>query len=230
MKNITALIPARGGSKGVPRKNIKLLGGAPLISYSIKTCMESLYIDRVVVSTEDEEIARIAKDFGAEVPFMRPDEFAQDESTDYDVLQHFFTQIDVDEVALIRPTSPLRKSIVVDAAVQIFQNLGNSTSMRSVHELPESPYKFFKIGPEGFCEGFFNDFNGTKDYTNLPRQTFPKAYHPNGYIDIIKKETIASGTTYGKRISPFFTETIVEIDTKEQFDLIELYLRKEGSP
>ena len=107
MKKITALIPARGGSKGVPRKNIKLLGGTPLISYSIKACMESNYIDRIIVSTEDEEIAYVAKKLGAEVPFMRPDNLAQDKSTDYEVLQHFFTQVKVGEVALVRPTTPL---------------------------------------------------------------------------------------------------------------------------
>ena len=226
MAKLTALIPARGGSKGVPRKNIKLLGGLPLLSYSIATCLKCVNIDRVIVSTEDEEIANISRTFGAEVPFIRPLEFARDDSPDYGVIKHFFSQVDAEEVVLIRPTTPLRDDAVVDTAIAIYRSLVDITSMRSMHELAESPYKFFKIDSNGLCEGFFDNFNGIKNYTNLPRQTFPKAYHPNGYVDIIKRSTIDAGSTYGEKISPFFTDAVVEVDTKEQFDLLELYLTR----
>ena len=93
MPKITALIPARGGSKGVPRKNIKLLNGHPLIAYSIIACRLSKNIGRIIVSTEDKEIASISINHGAEVPFMRPPDLSRDESTDQDVLEHFFDQI-----------------------------------------------------------------------------------------------------------------------------------------
>ena len=232
MKKINALIPARGGSKGVPRKNIKLLRGMPLIYYSIKSCLESNYIDRVIVSTEDEEIAQIAEKYGAEVPFLRPSKFAQDNSIDYVVLRHFFSEIISEEVAFIRPTTPMRDPETLDDAIETYYNnirLLNATGLRSMHELPESPYKYFKINPEGFCVGFFEDFEGIRNYTNLPRQTFPTAYHPNGYIDIIKKSTVDNGSTYGEKIFPYITKTVIEIDTQEQFDLLESYKTEEQS-
>ncbi len=103
---LTAVIPARGGSKGVPRKNIKLLQGHPLISYSIVACKMSCLIDRVVVSTDDDEIAEVAKSYGAEI-LKRPEEYSQDNSTDWQVINHFFQSYDVDDVVYLRPTTPL---------------------------------------------------------------------------------------------------------------------------
>ena len=226
MKKIAALIPARGGSKGVPRKNIKTLGGKPLIFYSIQACLDCDAINRVIVSTEDLEIATIAKECGAEIPFLRPKELAQDNSTDYDVLNNFFDQVNVQDVVLIRPTTPLRDIKKLDLAIKhYYNNIENISSMRSVHEIPESPYKLFKISKAGFCEGLFDNFNGIKDYTNLPRQTFPPIYQPNGYIDIIKKETVSKGSAYGHKILPFLTEEVIEIDTNFQFDLLELKIK-----
>ena len=103
------------------------------------------------------------------------------------------------------------------------------TSLRSMHELSESPYKFFKINDEGFCEGFFEDYEGIKDYTNLPRQVFPKTYHPNGYVDIIKKEAINAGKTYGDKIYPAITECVTEIDTLYELKIIENELKISGN-
>ena len=98
-----------------------------------------------------------------------------------------------------------------------------------MHELSESPYKFFKINDEGFCEGFFEDYEGIKDYTNLPRQVFPKTYHPNGYVDIIKKEVINAGKTYGDKIYPAVTEYVTEIDTLYELKIIENELKISGN-
>ena len=219
--SITALIPARGGSKGVPRKNIKNLGGHPLIAYSIAACKLSKYIDNVYVSTEDLEIAKVAEEYGAKIPFIRPAEYAADGSTDYDVLNHFFKNIDAKELVLIRPTTPLRNPEYIDDVIEnYFENKRKLTSIRSVHEMPESPYNFVKI-ENGFCKGFFKDYKGNKDYTNLPRQNFPKAYQPNGYADIVKRSVVDSGASFGGKIMAHVTEFMTEIDIPYQFELLE---------
>lgn len=222
-----ALIPARGGSKGVPGKNIKSLHGSPLIFYSIDACRKSSLIDRVIVSTDDQEIADISQKFGAEIPFLRPAELAQDNTTDYEVLKHFLSVFDCDSVAYIRPTTPIRDIKTIDEAIDLYRDKENSiTSLRSMHRFSESPYKMFRINENGFCEGFFEEFNGNKNYTNLPRQSFPAAYQPNGYIDIVKRKTIEDGTTYGAKIYPYVTEAVIEVDTQFEFDLLELQIKK----
>ena len=93
--------------------------------------------------------------------------------------------------------------------------------MRSAHELSESPYKFFKI-ENGIFAGFFDEFNGIKDYSNLPRQAFPKAYHPNGYIDILKKDVVLSGKDFGEKILPAITPVVIEADTLSDFEMLEI--------
>jgi len=232
MKNssITALIPARGGSKGVPRKNIKKLHDHPLISYSIMVCKLSKFVDKVIVSTEDDEIAETARLYGADV-LKRPKEFAQDNSTDWQVINHFFDNYDNDCVAYLRPTTPLRKPNVMDDGIQkFFDNIDTMTGLRSMHELPESPYKVFKIGDAGYCEGFFTDFNGIQDYTNLPRQIFPNAYQPNGYIDIAKRSTVKSGkSAFSTKIIPFVSEFVTEIDAEYEFNLLNYQLSIESN-
>lgn len=231
MKKINALIPARGGSKGVLKKNIKNLGGHPLIAYSIAACKESKYVENIYISTDDEEIAKIAKEYGAQVPFMRPEKYSQDHSTDNDVLKHYFEHISGDEIAFIRPTTPLRNPEYIDKCIKEYytKNKELCSSVRSVHILPECPYKMYKLSEDGYCEGFFQDFKGRKNYSNLPRQMFPVAYHPNGYIDIIKKSEAQTSNTFGDRVLPFITDFSIEVDTQEQFDLLELKVEKEGS-
>ena len=120
MTGLTAIIPARGGSKGVPRKNIKDLCGHPLISYSITACLQSEHISRVIVSTDDEEIAQVSRLYGAEVPFMRPSELAADNSTDYDVIKDFFENCSENYVAFMRPTTPIRDSKKIDEFINFF--------------------------------------------------------------------------------------------------------------
>ena len=218
---IAALIPARGGSKGVPRKNIRIVGRAPLLAYSIVACKMSNNIGEVYVSTDDPEIAEVARKYGAIVPFIRPEKYATDSSGDQEVIKHFFDNIDVDCVAYMRPTTPMRDPKKIDEYVDYFySNKDKMSGLRSVQELAEPPYKMIKI-EEGYCTGFFEDFEGIKDYTNLPRQTFPKAYLPNGYIDIAKRETVAnSSSAFGMKIMPVITPHIVEIDTEEDVDML----------
>ena len=209
----------------MPRKNIKLLGGHPLLAYSIAACQLSKYIDKIFVSTDDLEIANVAEEYGAIVPFLRPQALASDSATDNDVLRHFFEHglVSDDHLVYIRPTTPLRDPSVLDAAIESFfcDPAVEKTSMRSMHELPESPYKYFKI-EGGYCYGFIEtvDLWGRRDYTNFPRQLLPKAYHPNGYIDVVKKEFVLNGTTFGSKIVPYITDLVVEIDTIEQFQFL----------
>ena len=223
---ISALIPARGGSKGVLKKNIKQLHGYPLIAYSIIACRMSNNIDRVIVSTDDKEIANIAFKYSAEVPFLRPTEYASDSATDIDVIKHYFGEVGGSEVAYIRPTTPLRDPDKLDAYIQTYfeEQKSKATGVRSMHMLPESPYKMLKISKSGKCTGFFRGYKGNKNYTNLPRQVFPPAYQPNGYIDIVKKATILDGTTFGNRVLPIITDFVLEVDTQDQFDLLQYKL------
>jgi len=214
---ITAIIPARGGSKSIPRKNIVDVGGHPLISYSIDACKQAKNIDRIIVSTEDEEIAEISKSYGAEVPFIRPSELSQDNSTDVGFLKHFFDNIEADEVALIRPTTPFREPEFMDMVIEKYFTIrDNISGLRTVEEINENPYKVYKL-KNNICSGFFVDFKGEKEYTNLPRQTFPKAYIGNGHIDIVKKETVFTGTSFGDNIYAEVCEKMIDIDSP--FDL-----------
>ena len=226
-EGMIALIPARAGSKGVPNKNIKLLNGVPLIGYTIEACKRSERITRIMVSTDCKKIAEIARQCGAEIPFIRPAKYAQDDSTDHQVIKHFIDETGVDEVAYMRPTTPIRLPEIIDRGIELFfENKESMSGLRSMHELPEPPHKMFKLGVDGFCKGFFEHYNGIKDYTNLPRQTFPIAYQPNGYIDIAKKQTLLScGTAFGTRIMPLITENVIEIDSHYEYQLLEYQMK-----
>jgi CMP-N-acetylneuraminic acid synthetase len=142
---ILAIIPARGGSKGIPRKNIKKLAGYPLISYSIKAALQALLVTRVIVSTEDEEIVGIARQFGGEVPFLRPMEFAQDDTLDLPVFLHALNWLDKNEgyhpelIVQLRPTSPVRPLTCVDDAINIIMKHPNADSVRGVVPAGQNP-------------------------------------------------------------------------------------------
>ena len=208
---LTALIPARGGSKGIPRKNTVDVAGHPLIAYTIVACKRCRNIDKVVVSTEDEEIAEISKAYGAEV-LQRPAELAQDGSDDIGYLGHFFENVGGDEVALMRPTTPLRSPEFIDETIELyFHNKKEITGLRSINATTEIPYKVYRI-ENNLCKGFFNDFNGITDYSNLPRQVFPQTYQANGHIDIVKKETVDRNSTYGNKIYGMIGDKIIDID------------------
>ena len=187
-------------------------------------------IDRIIVSTDDEEIAEVALRYGAEVPFMRPPELATDKSRDIEVISHYFEITGESDVAYIRPTTPLRDPEVLDENIREYfhTKILSSTGIRSMHELPESPHKMFQLDKGGYCRGFFDHFNGIKNYTNLPRQVFPKAYQPNGYLDIVKKATLDSGDTFGDQILPIVTDFVIEVDTPFQFELLDHQLSSKG--
>lgn len=228
---IFAIIPARSGSKGVPGKNIKKLGGYPLIAYSIAACRLSKKINRIIVSTDSTEIAEIAESFGAEIPFIRPAKLAQDNSTDLEFIEHVITWFDVyegvvpDYLIHIRPTTPLREpELIDDAILKIIEN-GNATSLRSVHEIRESPHKMLSMNGD-FLEGLYPD-DPRPEYYNLPRQNFPPVFQPNGYVDIIKSETVLKlKTLHGTKVLSFLTPDVGEIDVIDDFNFIEYMFHK----
>lgn len=229
---ILAIIPARGGSKGLPRKNIRLLAGKPLIAYSIELALKSKYISKTVVSTEDKEIAEISKRYGAQV-INRPKELAVDETPMVDVVNHvidFFKGEGeyFDIVVLLEPTSPLRKENDLDDAIHLFiKNIDKADSLVSVGEVHlEHPYITKKI-ENGYVKPFFE----VKEEITR-RQQLTKVYFPYGVIYLSKVETMKKyGTFYQKRTIPYLIERWqnYEIDDIYDFITMESILRNESS-
>ena len=231
---IAAIIPARGGSKGVPRKNIKPLGGVPLLAYSIAAAQLSNYISRAIVSTDDEEIAEIAKRFHADVPFMRPAEFATDAAGDYEVIRHAIDWLGENEGKIpgyfvhLRPTTPLREPAFVDEAIRMFLSADGFTSLRSAHPAPESPYKWFRMKGEDQFQSFIP--NLSNEDINHDRRSYPTAYVPDGYVDIIKTEQLlATGMVHGEKMMAYISPDCTEVDTLREFELLEYELAHKGS-
>ena len=235
---ILCLILARGGSKGIPRKNIRILAGKPLIAYSIACAKESKLIRRVIVSTDDEEIAGIAKQFGAEVPFMRPKELARDLTPDLPVFQHALKWLKEKEgyvpdwVVDLRPTGPIRKVSTVDSAIRLMLSRPEADSLRSVTRPSQTPYKMWRIGPEGYLEQLLR-VEGLEEPYNMPRQILPDVVWQNGYIDIVRPRIVEEGLMSGKKILPFVVEeNYIEIDYEENFQEAEKLIEslRRGDP
>ncbi len=228
-----ALILARGGSKGVPKKNIKDLCGFPLIAYSITAARLCKDIERVVVSTDSDEIAKIAQSYGAEIPFMRPSELAQDKSTNIEVILHaldWFRDHEVvtpELIVQILPTTPLRDPQIISEAIELLKDNREATSLRSVQELPEPPQKMMGI-KDGYLCGLF-PHDPRPEYYNLPRQLFPPAYHPNGYVEILRSSFVREGKgLFGPKVMALVTPAVVEIDRQEEFDYLEYIILRHG--
>ena len=230
MSKIVALIPARSGSKGVPGKNIKPLAGFPLIAYSIKAALKSKLIDRVIVSTDSEEYANIAREYGAEVPFLRPSELSGDKATDTDFFKHAIDWFIENEgevpeyFAHLRPTTPLREPNVIDAALKSF--IGSDfTALRSVHKMTESSYKSFEIEDgklKCLCGGNFDI-----ESANLARQAYPSTYDANGYIDVVRSEmVIQKNLIHSDRVQAYVTDVSYEIDELSDIDFLEYLINK----
>ncbi len=206
---IDVIIPARGGSKGIPRKNIINICGFPLISYTIQFCKMIKNIRNIYVSTDDEEIANISLQYGATI-IKRPLEYSLDTSLDIEFLNHFFSIIKCDEIVFFRPTVPIRNRPIIEKAIRLyFENKQNISSLRSVHKILDNPYKTVKI-INGFCESIVETGNKISD---IPRQAIPDAYKPNGQIDIVKRDVVLSGSVYGDKIFPIVCKKNIDIDS-----------------
>ena len=230
--NILALIPARAGSKGIPDKNLRQLGNHPLLAWSIKACSMSKLINRIVVSTDSGEYASIAKNYGAEVPFLRPAEISRDQSSDLEFIRHaleFLGEEDSylpDYIIHIRPTTPIRIPENIDLAIEKFStSTGNFTSLRSVHEMSESAYKTFEIEDGQLVSAFFKQQD--LEASNQPRQSMPKTYSPNGYVDIVVPSLVSSHSKiHGDKVFPYLTEQVIEVDTVWDFQMLEMQIQQ----
>jgi YrbI family 3-deoxy-D-manno-octulosonate 8-phosphate phosphatase len=230
---ILAIIPARGGSKGIPRKNIRPLAGYPLIAYSIEIARQSKLVTRIIVSTDDEEIASIAKVLGAEVPFLRPSELAQDDTRDLPVFQHALRWLKDNEgyqptaVVQLRPTTPIRERDSVDRAVKIILENPSADSVRSVVIPDKNPFKMWQIKPDGFIQPLIN-INEMKEAYNAPRQALPSAYWHSGQVDVIRPGTLLDKESMsGDKILPIVLDPMysIDIDTLDTWQYAEWVIR-----
>jgi N-acylneuraminate cytidylyltransferase len=219
--NVYTIIPARGGSKGIPKKNIKILKGKPLIAHTIEYSLKSSTIKRTIVSTDSLEIADIAKSFGAMVPFIRPDYLAEDLTPDFPVFKHALLELEaifnetIDLFVLLRPTSPYRPNGLIESGVTKMIQNPNASSLRSVAKTNEHPYRQW-LSNGDFIVGYEKDI--IEPY-NIPRQQLPDIYFQTGDIEIIRRSTIIDGSISGKNIIPLIIdhEDMVDIDTEKDW-------------
>lgn len=225
---VLAIIPARGGSKGIPRKNIKSFAGYPLIAYSIAAGLQSELTTRVIVSTDDEEIAEVARKWGAQTPFLRPAEFAADNTLDLPVFQHALTWLKEHEgyvpdiVLQLRPTSPARPRTLLDDAIRLLMDHPEADSVRGVVPAGENPHKMWRVDPEtGLMHGLLK-VDGIDEPYNAPRQKLPVIYWQTGHIDAIRPERtfMAGDSMSGKNILPLFLDPSYTIDIDTPFDWV----------
>jgi YrbI family 3-deoxy-D-manno-octulosonate 8-phosphate phosphatase len=218
MTEVLALIPARGGSKGIPRKNIRNFSGYPLITWSIAAVKQSKSVTRVIVSTDDEEIAAVARQFGAETPFLRPAEHARDNTTDLPVFEHALAWLAEHEsyrpdvVVQLRPTSPIRPRGLVDKAIEILLAHPDADSVRGVVPAGQNPHKMWRLTDEHSPMKNLLNVEGIDEPYNAPRQILPPIYWQTGHIDAIRTATILNGSMSGKNIYPLVIDPRFTID------------------
>jgi N-acylneuraminate cytidylyltransferase len=221
---ILTIIPARSGSKSIKNKNIVQYKGKPLLAHSILTAKDSSKIDKVIVSTDSTYYKKIAENYGAEVPFLRPKKISSSKSIDIDYIKHccnflkkknYYAEI----VVLLRPTTPNRNVKILDKSIKYFlKNINKFDSMRSVSVFNQPPHKMFKIKNNRLV-GFFDDYL-KGEYYSQPRQNFPQTYLPNGYVDIYKPTFFLNKKNdLCGRILPFITEETLDIDEKKDLKL-----------
>lgn len=227
-QSCVALIPARGGSKSVPKKNIRPFSGYPLIAYSIAAAKLSRNIERVIVSTDSREIADIAQYYGAEVPFLRPAELAQDNSPDIDFVKHTIQWLAENEgkipeyIAHIRVTTPIRDYQIIDAAISQIKQDPCASSLRSGHICVHPPFKWFQFNETKYVKPLMPGM--TCDEANIARQGLPQVLIPNGYVDVLKSDFIIKhNLIHGDKMIGFVTEEIPDIDTEADLKKLDIY-------
>lgn len=228
---VMALIPARGGSKSIPRKNILPFAGHPLIAYSIAAALAADTIQRVILSTDDKEIAAVARDYGAETPFLRPDEYSRDDTPDLPVFQHALEWLREKEnylpeiVVQLRPTSPLRRTWHIDQAVRRLVEQPEADAVRTVCQPFQNPFKMWQINPDGFMQPLVE--TGLSEAYNLPRQALPQVYWQTGYVDAAWRDTImVKNSMTGDQILPLVIgpDEWIDIDSPEDWQRAERLL------
>lgn len=228
MVKVLALIPARGGSKGIPHKNIKKLGDHPLIAYSIAAGLQSSLVSRTLVSTDDPRIAEAARQYGAEVPFLRPEELAQDDTRDLPVFQQALDWLAdregyrPDVVVQLRPTSPFRPPDLVDSAIRVLLDNPDATSVRGLVPSKQNPYKMWRVGPDGRMAPLLE--SDLAEPFNMPRQELPPTFWQTGHIDAIRTDTITRGSMSGEVIYACQIDPLFSVDLDNTLD----WTRAEG--
>jgi len=221
---VLAVVPARGGSRSIPRKNIRPFAGHPLLAYSVAAGLQSELVTRVIISTDDDEIAKIARDYGAEVPFMRPAKLAEDETTDLPVFQHALDWLSSEEgykpdiVVQLRPTSPVRPPDCVDRALEALIDESEADSVRGVVPSGQNPYKMWVISDAGPMSPLLRD--GPAEAYNQPRQALPATYWQTGHVDAIRASTVLEKESMsGDLILPLMIDAryAIDIDTENDW-------------
>lgn len=219
--DVLAIIPARSGSKSVIDKNIRMIAGKPMIAYSIEHGLKAECIDRVIVSTDSEKYADIAREYGAEVPFIRPAEYATDTSLDIDVFRHALTFLKENEgyepelVVQLRPTYPIRRIRDIEAMVKYMREHPDVDSMRCIAPAKEVAYKMWFKDDDGMLSPIMKDI---PECYNMPRQQLPKIYYQNACIDVVRSKVILEQNSMsGKMIAGYEMDENFDIDTEEEF-------------
>src|SRR5512138_265023 len=234
MTETLALIPARGGSKGIPRKNIRLFAGYPLIAWSIVAAKQSTSVRRVIVSTDDPEIAAIAREHGAETPFLRPAEIAQDNSLDLPLFEQALQWLEENEgykpdvLIQLRPTSPIRPRDCVDNAVKILLEHDDADCVRGVVPAGQNPHKMWRFVGEGKPMKPLLQVEGIAEPYNAPRQILPPVYWQTGHIDAIRattikqKKSLTGDAIYPLMIDPRYTVDIDNLSDWAKYEALAL--------
>ncbi|MBC8330572.1 MAG: acylneuraminate cytidylyltransferase family protein [Anaerolineae bacterium] len=226
MTEVLALIPARGGSKSIPRKNIINFAGYPLIAYSIAAGIAAETVTRVIVSTDDEEIAEVSRRYGAETPFVRPQAHAQDNTPDLPVFIHTLEWLAENEnyhpdiVVQLRPTSPFRRVWHIDQSVLRLVERPDADAVRTVCIPFQNPFKMWRIGPDGLMQPIGSDLGVKHEPYNQPRQVLPEIYWQTGYVDAVWADTILTKNSMtGDHILPLTIDPgdWVDIDSPDDW-------------
>jgi N-acylneuraminate cytidylyltransferase len=232
---VLAIIPARGGSKKIPRKNIRDLAGKPMLAWSCEAARASRRVTRLVCSTDDPEIADAARAWGAEIPCLRPAEFASDRATDYPVFAHMLAHLREHEgyrpdlVVQLRPTAPLRRAEHIDAAVELLTAHPEADCVRTVTVATQHPHKMWRFAADGVMLPFVEGLTMRDEAFNQPRQALPPAFIQNGSVDVIRatciegKQSLTGDVVVGLVMDELDS---VNVDQEEDFLLAELLLRR----
>jgi CMP-N,N'-diacetyllegionaminic acid synthase len=217
------IIPARGGSKGLPRKNIALLNGRPLISYTIQTALSASRVDRVFVSTDNEDIAAVAKEYGAEVPFLRPAELAQDDSPTLPAVQHVvrtmeqLSSLSPEMVTLIQPTSPFIRVDQIDDAAQLLAGRRDADAVTTVVEVDHvnHPFNIRRIDQRGFV-----DFLMPEEHYRYPNRQSKPPFYRFGNLYVTRVAVLMQGNSlFGHRCLPLVVDSVSCFDINDKADL-----------
>jgi CMP-N,N'-diacetyllegionaminic acid synthase len=237
-QEVLGLVLARAGSKSVPRKNVYMVHGKPLLAYTIEAALAAHSITRLVVTTDDPEIGEMGRRLGAEAPFLRPAKLARDETTDYPVIQHALERLHAmdgyrpDMIVQLRPTSPLRTSRHIDEAVELLRARPDADSVRAVCRPQQNPHKMWRMTSDGLLQPLLS-VPGIEEPFNAPRQTLPVVWWQNGYVDAFWWRTVVDQNSLtGARVLGYVIDEpeYVDIDSLHDLRVLDIILQgRDGS-